>query len=124
MPWEDYLAKHLEPGTKLPDNFKGFDFYDRKTKTAINAKTLDTLTAARLKNPRQVYSTLKGYVHKMMDFDGDRLLGVKLTPDMIGARQIMLAIPAATPPKIWEQIQEAIAYGKANGIEIIVNTLE
>ncbi|WP_371827877.1 hypothetical protein [Litchfieldella anticariensis] len=42
MPWEDFLASQLPAGSRLPPNFKTFDFYDPTTRTVTSAKTLDT----------------------------------------------------------------------------------
>jgi len=51
MPWENYLAQQLPAGSRLPANFKTFDFWDPVTRVATSAKTLDTTTAARIANP-------------------------------------------------------------------------
>ncbi|WP_329957051.1 hypothetical protein [Pseudomonas fluorescens] len=38
MPWEDYLGTQLPAGTRLPPNFKTFDFFDRTTGVASRAE--------------------------------------------------------------------------------------
>ncbi|HCU05976.1 MAG TPA: hypothetical protein DIC42_00085 [Holosporales bacterium] len=60
MPFEDFVGTRLPQGSRLPANFKTFDYYDRATKRAISVKTMNTNTTAKLENPQQIYSTLKG----------------------------------------------------------------
>ena len=45
LPWEDYLGTQLSAGSRLPPNFKTFDFFDETTGVATSAKTLDTAAA-------------------------------------------------------------------------------
>lgn len=59
LPWENYLEKLMPAGSRLPPNFKTFDFFDEKTGIATSAKTLDTNTPTSISNPNQVYSSLK-----------------------------------------------------------------
>lgn len=68
MPWENYLATRLPAGSRLPANFKTFDFYDARTKTAVSAKTLDTTTIAKVSNPDQIYYSLKKNIDAMLNF--------------------------------------------------------
>ncbi|WP_338486824.1 hypothetical protein VRB78_12500 [Pseudomonas trivialis] len=68
MPWEDYLETHLPAGSRFPQNFKIFDFFDRTTGVATSAETLDTTTAVKMANPNQIYSSIKGNIDAAAGF--------------------------------------------------------
>lgn len=123
MPWEDYLAGTM-PGTKLPQNFKTFDFYDSITGVAISAKTLNTMTKARIAEPTKVYNTLKKHIDSAANFTNYKLSGMPLTSDMIKNRALAVAIPKNTTSIQWEQINKAIQYGKQNNIKINITVVE
>jgi filamentous hemagglutinin len=124
MPWENYLATQPSLGTRLPPNFKTFDFFDEISKTATSAKTLDTASAARVANPESIYYTLKGYVDKMEGFSATRLSGVPLSPDMISSMSMQLAIPATTNAAGMAQITRAIEYASQHGVSIVVTRVK
>ncbi|WP_338524392.1 hypothetical protein NUH87_01475 [Pseudomonas batumici] len=124
MPWEDYLGTQLPAGSRLPPNFKTFDFYDPSTGTAISAKTLDTTTAAKLANPSQVYSSLKGNIDAAAAFETYTLGSVPLESGMIAARELRVAIPSGTTPAQWAQISRAVEYGKSQGVKLIISTVK
>ena len=69
MPWENYVGTSLPADARLPQNFKTFDYYDGATKTAVSAKSLDTQTMAKLSNPNQIYSSIKGNIDAAAKFD-------------------------------------------------------
>lgn len=120
MPWEDFLAAKMPAGSRLPQNFKTFDFYDPLSGVATSAKTLDTTTAAKLSDPTQVYSSLKGSIDAAADFPGYRLSGVSLTPEMIASRNLQVAVPAGTTPAQWQQINNAVRYGAGKGVNVVI----
>ncbi|WP_420998498.1 hypothetical protein ACKI2N_032010 [Cupriavidus sp. 30B13] len=120
MPWENYLADQLPAGSRLPPNFKTFDFFDRMEGVAISAKTLDTTTVARLAKPEQIYTSLKANVDATASFEGYTLRGVSLYADDVAARQLRVAVPERTTAPQWQQIQRAIDYGQSKGVQIIV----
>ncbi|KTS91793.1 hypothetical protein NS376_23620, partial [Pseudomonas oryzihabitans] len=124
MPWEDYLESQLPAKTRLPPNFKTFDFYDPSTGTAISAKTLDTLTDAKLSKPSQVYSSLKKNIDDVAKFDGYELSSQPLTNEMIVNREVRVAIPAGTTAEQWVQINKAIAYGKSTGVKLMITVVK
>lgn len=80
MPWEDFVGKSLPANARLPKNFKTFDYYDGATKTAISVKSMDTQTMAKLTNPNQVYSSIKGNIDSAANFKGYTLFNTPLTP--------------------------------------------
>ena len=80
MPWEDVVGKSLPANARLPKNFKTFDYYDGATKTAISVKSMDTQTMAKLTNPNQVYSSIKGNIDSAANFKGYTLFNTPLTP--------------------------------------------
>jgi RHS repeat-associated protein len=119
--WENYLSTQLPEGTaQLPANFKTFDFFNPDAATATSAKTLDTTTAARLSNPNLLYNSLQGNINSILDFPGYNLSGTQLTPSMIQASELQVAVPASTTPAQWLQINRAVQYGADNGVNVIV----
>lgn len=124
MPWEDYLATKMPTGSRLPPNFKTFDFYDEATGIATSAKTLDTTTAAKIANPTQIYSSLKGNIDAVANFTEASLSRTTLTASDITARQLQLAVPAGTTSAQWTQINRAIEYGQSQGVKVIVTTVK
>lgn len=120
MPWENYLANQLPAGSRLPPNFKTFDFFNDVSGTAISAKTLDTTTAAKLAKPEQIYASLKANIDATTKFESYTLKGVSLSADDIAARQLHVAVPEATTATQWQQIQRAIQYGQSKNVQVIV----
>lgn len=123
LPFEDYLAKTLPADTRLPPNFKTFDFFDRETGVATSAKTLDTMTTAKVIDPPQIYASIKANVDDAVNFSGSTLLGVPLNPVDINTRVLQIAIPSGTTPAQWAQIQRAIQYGQANGVIVKITVV-
>ncbi|WP_447885274.1 hemagglutinin repeat-containing protein [Serratia fonticola] len=124
MPWEDYVGKQLPADARLPQNFKTFDYYDGATKTAVSAKSMDTQTMAKLTNPNQVYSSIKGNVDAAAKFKGYTLSNTPLTPGMIANKEIQLAVPASTTKAQWTEINRAIEYGKSQGVAVKVTQVK
>lgn len=124
MPWEDFVGKKLPASSRLPEGFKAFDYYDSNTGKAISVKTLDTTTPAKLANPKQIYSTLKGHIDAAADFDQHARRGKELLSSDIVSKEIRLAIPAATNKAQWQQIYKAIDYGKSQGVKVIITEVK
>ncbi len=124
LPWENYLATQLPSGSRLPAKFKTFDFYEASTGTAISAKTLDTTTVARLTNPAQIYSSLKGNINAAAKFESYKLADVPLNSGMINSRELHVAIPAKTTSAQWDQINRAIDYGHSQGVKLIITLIK
>lgn len=120
MPWENYLANQLPSGSRLPPNFKTFDFFDDVSGTAISAKTLDTTTVAKLAKPEQIYTSLKANVDATTKFENYTLKGVSLSADDIAARQLHVAVPERTTAIQWQQIQKAVQYGQSKNVQVII----
>jgi len=118
MPWENYIAAQLPAGSRLPPNFKTFDFFDRTTGVAISAKTLDTTTAAKIANPNQVYSSLKGNIDTAAGFTEYGLKDVTVSANQITGRELQVAVPKVTTSAQWEQINKAIEYGQSKGVTV------
>jgi filamentous hemagglutinin len=68
IPFEDYVASTLPSETRLPANFKTFDFFDAETGAATSVKTLDTSTAAKVASPSQLYLSLKSNIDAVAGF--------------------------------------------------------
>lgn len=124
MPWEDYVGKSLPADARLPPNFKTFDYYDGATKTATSVKSMDTQTMAKLANPNQIYSTIKGSINAAAKFERSELSGQMLNSSMITNREIQLAVPANTTKAQWTEINRAIEYGKTQGVTVKVTQVK
>lgn len=124
MPWEDYVGTQLPANSRLPQNFKTFDYYDVSTKTAVSAKSMDTQTMAKLANPNQIYSSIKGNIDTAVKFEKAALSGDTLTSSMISNREIQLAVPANTTKTQWTEINRAIEYGKNQGVVVKVTQVK
>ncbi|WP_315850470.1 DUF637 domain-containing protein [Yersinia rochesterensis] len=124
MPWENYVGTQLPQNSRLPVNFKTFDYYNRISRTAISVKTLDTTTAARVANPRQIYNSLKGNIDTVAKFKEYSLSDIDLNPSLITNREIQLAIPANTTKAQWAEINRAIEYGKSQSVNMMVTQVK
>ena len=124
MPWEDYLARKLPEGSRLPAGFKTFDYFDEVSGAAVSAKTLDTMTPSKLQNPKQIYTTLKGYVDKTAGFETYGKAPNDITKNMIKKRKIELAIPNKTTTEQYKQIEKAVKYAKDNNVELNVTRIK
>jgi hypothetical protein len=124
MPWEDYLAKQMDPKARLPKNFKTFDFFERTTGTAISAKTLNTQTAARLDKPKQIYYSLKRNIDKAAGFEKHELSKVKVLSEDIKVRKLEVAIPSGTGRPQLQEIQKAIKYGEKQSVNVNITVVK
>ncbi|WP_238157656.1 hemagglutinin repeat-containing protein [Aeromonas salmonicida] len=124
MPWEDFVGKSLPTDARLPKNFKTFDYYDGATKTAVSAKTMDTQTMAKLANPNQVYSSIKGNIDAAAKFETAKLSGQEIRASMISNREIQIAVPSNTTKIQWTEINRAIEYGKSQGVIVKVTQVK
>ena len=119
MPWEDYVGKGFPADWRLPKNFKTFDYFIPPGR-AISVKTLDTTTPAKVKNPQQIYNTLKSQIDAAANFEKYALDRVTITAGMIRSKEIHLSVPTATNKVQWQQIKRAIDYGKSRGVKVTV----
>lgn len=124
MPWENYVGTSLPADARLPQNFKTFDYYDGATKTAVSAKSLDTQTMAKLSNPNQIYSSIKGNIDAAAKFDIYTLSKTSLDSSIISNREIQLAVPANTTKTQWTEINRTIEYGKSQGVTVKVTQVK
>ncbi|MDQ8021661.1 MAG: LysM peptidoglycan-binding domain-containing protein [Moraxellaceae bacterium] len=118
--WENYLFNQLPAGSRLPPNFKTFDFFDELSSTAISAKTIDTTTKAKITRPEQIYTSLKNSIDVTTKFKSYELSNVTLSASQISSRQLQVAVPKSTTTAQWEQIQKAVEYGKSKNVQVIV----
>jgi len=108
IPFENFLEGQLPAGSRLPPNYPTIDFFDTNTGVVTSAKTLDTMTAAKIVDPTQVYYSLKSNVDALATFDGGTLSKTTVNSAEITTRDLQVAIPAGTTPAQWTQIQKAI----------------
>ncbi|VWC79076.1 filamentous hemagglutinin [Burkholderia contaminans] len=125
LPWENYLEPKMPTGSRLPPNFKTFDFFDLESGVATSAKTLDTTLQSRVTSPQQVYTSVKGNIDDMLNYDKPYTLqGRRVEPAQISSRELQLAVPEQTSAVQWEQINRAIQYGESQGVKVVVTTVK
>jgi hypothetical protein len=123
LAFEDYAATQLPAGTRLPPNFKTFDFFDDATGVATSAKTLNTLAPGYSSNPASIYSSLTGYINDMRSFTSYTLQGTTVDAAAISAREMQLAVPAGTTAAQWAQITRAVNYANSLGMRVTVTVI-
>ncbi|MCC8423170.1 hypothetical protein J8V12_20625 [Photorhabdus thracensis] len=114
----------MPKGTRLPTGFKTFDFYDPTTRIAISVKTIDTRTPARMKDPKQIYTLMKGNIDSAADFSEHMKQGKEVTSLMISQREVHIAVPKTTTVDQWEQINRAIAYGTGKNVNVKITVVK
>lgn len=124
MPWEDYVAKSLPVDARLPKNFKTFDFYDELTGVATSAKTLNTGSSSMLKDPKNIYKSLKSNIDDAAGFVEYRLSKREVLSDSITLRRLEVAIPKSITTEQWKQISRAMGYSKNRGVEFNITVVK
>jgi len=124
LPFENWLEPQLAAKSRLPTDFKTFDFFDFATGRATSAKTLNTMGPSYIKTPSLVYSNLKTYIDATTKFTSYTKDGVTVTSAIIKARDVQLAIPASTNAAQWAQIVRAVDYAKSVGVNLIVTVVK
>jgi hypothetical protein len=118
MPFEDFIASKLPEGSRLPKNFKTFDYYDDVAKRAVSVKTLDTQTLAKLENPNQIYQSLKRNVDAIVNFEKYERPAFSLYSHQIRMAELHVGIPHNTSPLQRTFVDRAIDYAQLNGIKM------
>jgi hypothetical protein len=125
--FEDALEASGEFGQRLHVNSKTFDFFDPVSGNATSAKTLELLTDPRLRNPKQIYSTLTRYIDQVVDYTGStgaRQLPTDLQPDLIKSKAIVIAVEGGGSKAQAAQIQRAVDYAKGRGLPVQIITVK
>ena len=121
--YEDYLATAQAAENRLAPGTRTFDFFDPATRAATSAKTLNTLSAAKLNNPKQVYSALRPYINATADFAVATIPNMKpLLNTMINSKTIKVAVPVGTTSAQWAQLKRAIDYATEHGVKLEIET--
>jgi filamentous hemagglutinin len=122
LQYEDHVATKLPTGySRLKQNHPTFDFFDRANRKAISVKSLDTQTAAKLADPKQIYSSIRQNVNKAINYTGKK---GDFLPSEILSRELRVGIPVKTNTAQWQQIQRAVQYGKEYGVEVIIEAIK
>ncbi|WP_413482323.1 DUF637 domain-containing protein [Morganella psychrotolerans] len=124
MPFEHYIGTQLPANSKLPDNFKTFDFYDSKNKTAISVKTINTQTDSRLRKPNAIKYTINGHVNDIIKFKEHEKSRMKLTSDIIDKKALYIGLPEKTTKEQWEGINSAIKNANEKNVDIKVTIIK
>lgn len=123
-PWEVHLERLDELGDRSPDSFKTFDFWDQEKRIATSAKTLDTRAPGYVDRPSRIFGALKRYIDQIDAFDYDIKNGFVINGNEIELRRLELAIPDATTPDQFTQIQRVIDYAESLGIDVNVKRIQ
>lgn len=124
MPFEHYIGTQLPPGSKLPDGFKTFDYYDSKDKIAISVKTINTQTDSRLNKPDAIKYIINGYVNKMAQFTDHIKEGTPLSTDDIKKRVLHIGLPEKTTSEQWKSINSAVKNANDKNIDIKITIIK
>jgi filamentous hemagglutinin len=103
---------------RLKPKVTTFDLFNPISGEAISAKTLNTLSVSRIRNPQNIYGEIKGYVNEAMDYQPVKQSD--LDPAQIKSKSIYLAVPEWTSPTQWRHLIRATIYGKDNGVPIVI----
>jgi len=124
MPFENYIASTLPAEMRLFEGCNTFDFFDKELGIATSVKTLDTATAAKIANPKQVYYSLKRNVDTVANFTEARRGGFVLRATDISTRELVVGIPESTTSAQWAEISRAIQYGKSKNITVKITVVK
>ena len=124
MPFEHYIGTQLPPGSKLPDGFKTFDYYDSKDKIAISVKTINTQTDSRLNKPDAIKYIINGHVNKMAQFTDHIKEGTPLSTDDIKKRVLHIGLPEKTTSEQWKSINSAVKNANDKNIDIKITIIK
>jgi filamentous hemagglutinin len=121
--FEDALEASGEFGQRLHVNSKTFDFFDPVSGNATSAKTLELLTDPRLRNPKQIYSTLTRYIDQVVDYGGSSK-NIDLKPELIKSKAVVIAVEGGGSKAQAAQIQRAVDYAKERGLPVQIITVK
>lgn len=124
MPFEHYIGTQLPPGSKLPDRFKTFDYYDSKDKIAISVKTINTQTDSRLNKPDAIKYIINGYVNKMTQFSEHTKDRTNLTSDIIDKKVLHIGLPEKTTAEQWKSISNVVKNANDKNIDIKITIIK
>jgi hypothetical protein len=120
--WQSYVRKN-NPGTEeLVSNSKAFDQFNPTTREAFSDKTLNTLSVSYIKNPRNIFGTLKRYIDAAANYDEPRTR-FDLDPEQIESKTMHLAVPEYTSPTQWRYLNNAILYGREHGVSVVITRI-
>ena len=77
-----------------------------------------------MKNPNQIYSTIKTYIDDAANFREYTLSGRYLNASQIRNRELFLAIPDKTTPEQWKQIQRVVEYGGSKNVTVRITRIK
>jgi hypothetical protein len=67
-PFEDYLEDENPDFMRLKPKATTFDFFNPISGEAISAKTLNTLSVSRIKEPQSIYDEITRYINEALDY--------------------------------------------------------
>ena len=122
MQYEDLVVPELEKsGTmRLAPNTNTFDAFNRRTGHAVSIKSLDTQTAARILDPRQIEHTVDSYVRKVKNFKEIKgtYKQIAITKDKVLSSEIRIGVPKETNMDQWLSLQKSAMKAEQQGVKI------
>lgn len=109
----DWIEEHAT-------NFKTFDFFDKATRVATSAKTLDTMAVGYVRQTRRVFGALEGHIDRVDRFVEYRVGKYDIRAGAIERRRLELAVPFESNSAQIDEFNRARAYADELGIEMEV----
>ncbi len=106
-------------GGNLPSNFPVVDKFADGVATSI--KSVD-LSLSSYQNPKALYSTLSGYVDKLVGFTQQRWGGAVV--ENVTSKELLIAIPKGATSDQVMTLSQIIEYGKQEGINVSIQTIK
>ncbi|WP_322784292.1 DUF637 domain-containing protein [Verminephrobacter aporrectodeae] len=126
--WEEYQAKKhpdYDVLDKRQPSHKAFDLHHPITGHAISAKTIDTLGLSRggkPMSPRNAKNTLMDAIKDARDYKKDVDIQPKaIETEKVKSRSVEVAIPAGTPVDVRNKLNEAVEWGRSQGVQVIIS---
>jgi phage-related protein len=108
-------------GANLVRNYPVIDKFVKGVATSI--KTLDFNMPSYVKNPKSIFSTLKGYIDKLAEFKGANVGGIN-TVNQIEKKILNVGVPKGANEQQIKMLQQAVEYGKSLNIEVQIKAVK
>ncbi len=82
------------------------------------------LRAKRYASGKNIYSTLKGYIDKLADFNGASWGGRTVKSDNIKSKVLEVGIPKGVSKAQIQQMNRAVRYAKEQGVELNIRVVK
>ena len=104
-----------------------FDFFDPDTGHAVSAKTMDTLGLTKQAGTPMTATNaeryLRNYINDAKRYEPDPRQQNAILAEDIKSKSVELAIPQGTPANVRQALERAVAYGRAEGVQVQITTV-